>query len=107
MRVNSQDHQRAAGDVLLQPARKIQMPFVNHDFPFAASVADVTVGEVRGNAHIEIGAMLKNSEAAWNRAVAVEALNGRGHAMTAWHDYLAIDATSPWAAEARKRIAAD
>ena len=46
-------------------------------------------------------------EAAWNRAVAAEALNGRGHAMTAWHDYLAIDATSPWAAEARKRLAAD
>ena len=44
-------------------------------------------------------------EAAWNRAIAIEALNGRAHAMTAWHDYLAIDATSPWAAEARKRIA--
>jgi hypothetical protein len=44
-------------------------------------------------------------EAAWNRAVAIEALNGRAHAMTAWHDYLAIDAASPWAAEARKRIA--
>jgi hypothetical protein len=49
----------------------------------------------------------RTPEAAWNRAIAVEALNGRGHAMTAWHDYLAIDATSPWAAEARKRIAAD
>jgi hypothetical protein len=47
----------------------------------------------------------RTPEAAWNRAIAVEALNGRGHAMTAWHDYLAIDATSPWAAEARKRIA--
>jgi hypothetical protein len=46
-------------------------------------------------------------EAAWNRAVAIEALNGRDRAMTAWHDYLAIDETSPWAAEARKRIAAD
>jgi DUF4097 and DUF4098 domain-containing protein YvlB len=56
MRVNSQDHQRAAGDVLLQPAKKIQMPFVNGEFTFAASVADVTVGEVRGNAHIETGA---------------------------------------------------
>ena len=47
----------------------------------------------------------RTPEAAWNRAVAVEALNGRGHAMTAWHDYLAIDATSSWAAEARKRLA--
>jgi hypothetical protein len=44
-------------------------------------------------------------EAAWNRAIAVEALNGRGHAMTAWHDYLAIDETSGWAEEARKRTA--
>ncbi|HEV7426641.1 MAG TPA: zf-HC2 domain-containing protein [Thermoanaerobaculia bacterium] len=44
-------------------------------------------------------------EAAWNRAVAVEALNGRARAMTAWHDYLALDATSEWAAEARKGLA--
>jgi len=55
--VNSQDHQRGAGDVLLQPAKKVQMPFVNGEFTFAASVADVTVGEVRGNAHIENGAV--------------------------------------------------
>lgn len=47
----------------------------------------------------------RTPEAAWNRAIAIEALNGRGHAMTAWHDYLAIDASSPWAAEARKRLA--
>jgi hypothetical protein len=44
-------------------------------------------------------------EAAWNRAIATEALNGRARAMTAWHDYLGIDQTSPWAAEARKRLA--
>ena len=49
----------------------------------------------------------RTPEAAWNRAVAIEALNGRAHAMTAWHDYLAIDATSPWAVEARKRLVAD
>jgi hypothetical protein len=47
----------------------------------------------------------RTPETAWNRAVAIEALNGRAHAMTAWHDYLAIDGTSPWAAEARKRLA--
>jgi hypothetical protein len=47
----------------------------------------------------------RTPEAAWNRAIAVEALNGRGRAMTAWHDYLAIDQTSDWAAEARKRMA--
>jgi len=44
-------------------------------------------------------------EAAWNRAVATEALNGRARAMSAWHDYLAIDETSPWAVEARKQLA--
>ncbi|MGA8808136.1 MAG: hypothetical protein WB973_09695, partial [Thermoanaerobaculia bacterium] len=49
----------------------------------------------------------RSPEAMWNRAIAVEALNGRGHAMTAWHDYLAMDETSGWAAEARKRIAED
>jgi hypothetical protein len=47
----------------------------------------------------------RTPEAAWNRAIAIEALNGRSRAMPAWHDYLAIDATSPWAAEARKRLA--
>jgi hypothetical protein len=47
----------------------------------------------------------RTPEAAWNRAIATEALNGRARAMTAWHEYLAIDQTSPWAAEARKRLA--
>mgnify|MGYP001792246221 CR=1 FL=1 len=55
-RVNEPGHQSAPGDVLRQPAKKIQMPFVNGDFIFAASVADVTVGEVRGNARVETGA---------------------------------------------------
>jgi len=44
-------------------------------------------------------------EAAWNRAIATEALHGRARAMVAWHDYLAIDETSEWAAEARKKLA--
>jgi DUF4097 and DUF4098 domain-containing protein YvlB len=56
MRVNAPDHLRVAGDVLLEPKRKIQLPFVNGEFTFAASVADVTVGEVRGNARVETGA---------------------------------------------------
>lgn len=47
----------------------------------------------------------RTPEAAWNRAIATEALNGRARAMVAWHDYLAIDETSPWAAEARQRLA--
>jgi hypothetical protein len=47
----------------------------------------------------------RTPEAAWNRAVAAEALNGRAHAASAWNDYLAVDETSPWAAEARKHLA--
>jgi len=47
----------------------------------------------------------RTPEAAWNRALATEALNGPDSARTAWHDYLAIDPSSPWAAEARKRLA--
>lgn len=47
----------------------------------------------------------RTQEAAWNRAVAIEALNGRSGAKTAWHDYLAIDPGSAWAAEARKKLA--
>jgi DUF4097 and DUF4098 domain-containing protein YvlB len=56
MRVNLPDHPRAPSDVLLRPSQKIQLPFVTGDWVFAASVADVAVGEVRGNAHIETGA---------------------------------------------------
>lgn len=56
MRVNAASHQRIPGDVLLRPSQKIQMPFVTGDWVFAASVADVAVGEVRGNAHVETGA---------------------------------------------------
>jgi hypothetical protein len=46
----------------------------------------------------------RTPEAAWNRAVAMEALNGPKRAGIAWHDYLALDESSPWAAEARKRL---
>ena len=56
MRVNGPGHQPNQSDVLLQPSKKIQLPFVTGDFTFAASVADVTVGEVRGNARVETGA---------------------------------------------------
>jgi DUF4097 and DUF4098 domain-containing protein YvlB len=56
VRVNAPGHQSAPGDVLRQPAKKVQLPFVTGDFTFAASVADITVGEVRGNAHVETGA---------------------------------------------------
>lgn len=45
-------------------------------------------------------------EAAWNRAIATETLKGAGSDVTkrAWQDYLAIDPSSPWATEARKRL---
>jgi DUF4097 and DUF4098 domain-containing protein YvlB len=56
MRLNPPEHHRAASDVLLRPSQKIQLPFVTGDWTFAASVADVTVGEVRGNARVETGA---------------------------------------------------
>ncbi|HSY48166.1 MAG TPA: DUF4097 family beta strand repeat-containing protein [Thermoanaerobaculia bacterium] len=56
VRVNQASHQPVPGDVLLQPPVKIQLPFVNGDFNSAASVADVTISEVRGNAHIVFGA---------------------------------------------------
>lgn len=47
----------------------------------------------------------RTPEAAWNRALAIETLNGPASARTAWHDYLAVDSSSPWAAEARKKLA--
>lgn len=56
VRQNRPDHQAVPNDVMLQPAQKIQLPFVSGDFNFAASVADVTVGEIRGNCRIETGA---------------------------------------------------
>jgi DUF4097 and DUF4098 domain-containing protein YvlB len=56
MRLNPPEHHRAPGDVLLRPSQKIQLPFVTGDWVFAASVADVTVGEVRGSARVETGA---------------------------------------------------
>jgi hypothetical protein len=46
----------------------------------------------------------RTAEAAWNRALAMEALNGPKSATTAWHDYLARDPSSPWADEARKKL---
>jgi len=56
VRASAPDRPRAPNDVMLQPKKKVQMPFVTGDFVFSASVADVTVGEVRGNARVETGA---------------------------------------------------
>jgi len=44
-------------------------------------------------------------EARFNRALALTALNLKGEARKAWADYLAADAGSPWAAEARAQLA--
>ncbi len=55
-RLNPPEHHRAPSDVLLLPSQKIQLPFYTGNFTFSASVADVTVGEVRGSAHVETGA---------------------------------------------------
>jgi hypothetical protein len=48
----------------------------------------------------------RSPEAAWNRAIATEALNGAGSdaARSAWRDYLERDPASPWAKEALKRL---
>jgi CHAT domain-containing protein len=46
------------------------------------------------------------AEHAWNRAMAIEHLGGGGHAIKAWNDYLQLDPSSTWSAEARKHIRA-
>lgn len=46
----------------------------------------------------------KTPQTAWNRAIAIDALNLRGTAEDAWRDYLALDGDSAWAAEARSRL---
>ncbi|HXA19447.1 MAG TPA: hypothetical protein VN380_20820 [Thermoanaerobaculia bacterium] len=56
MRQNSANHQPVPSDVMLQPKQIIQLPYFIGDFTSVASIADVTVGEVRGNARIETGA---------------------------------------------------
>lgn len=48
----------------------------------------------------------KTSEAAWNRAVAMEAARGKKQSESAWRAYLTIDTSSPWAAEAQVRAQA-
>ena len=45
-------------------------------------------------------------EALFNRALILERMGPAADARLAWQRYLAVDATSPWAAEARERVAA-
>jgi hypothetical protein len=49
-------------------------------------------------------------EAAWNRALALEALSRKADAVKAWDDYLSLDSSSEWAKEAstkRSRLIED
>ncbi len=41
---------------------------------------------------------------AWNRALTIEALGVLPEAAKAWRDYLSMDSTSDWAAEAKQRL---
>lgn len=45
----------------------------------------------------------KSPEIAWNRALAIANLHNQRRTLAAWDAYLALDSTSPWAAEARER----
>lgn len=46
----------------------------------------------------------RHLDALFNRALALERLGDRNRAQRAWNDYLAVDATSAWATEARQRL---
>ena len=47
----------------------------------------------------------RTPESAWNRAFALELADRDADAVRAWNEYLTLDATSPWAKEARSHIA--
>jgi CHAT domain-containing protein len=49
--------------------------------------------------------LAQTPEIAWNRALAIESQYVREDAVAAWNDYLRLDSKSPWAAEARGRLA--
>jgi Flp pilus assembly protein TadD len=46
----------------------------------------------------------RHLDALFNRAIALDRLGDRERARQAWNDYLAVDATSTWATEARQRL---
>ncbi|MEA2571052.1 MAG: hypothetical protein QOI24_3053 [Acidobacteriota bacterium] len=49
--------------------------------------------------------LAQQPEIAWNRALATESQHVTSAAIAAWEDYLRLDPKSPWAAEAKERIA--
>jgi CHAT domain-containing protein/tetratricopeptide (TPR) repeat protein len=55
-------------------------------------------------AAVRAWALEQTPETAWNRALAMERMEQKRAAMTAWNDYLRLDPSSPWAAEARTRL---
>ncbi len=77
------------------------------------SAALLTRWKVRGDPHdlklaIEASqvawSIARTPEAAWNRASALEQMHLRDDSIKAWLDYLNLDASSPWAAEAREQL---
>lgn len=52
-------------------------------------------------------ALARTPEAAWNLAVAYQALDDRANARKAWQDYLQLDPSSPWAADVRDHYLPD
>ncbi|MCU1245238.1 MAG: hypothetical protein JWN02_1148, partial [Acidobacteria bacterium] len=64
---------------------------------------------VRGFASAQLSAerawrVGKSAEAAWNRALILDAINDREGARAAWEEYLHLDPGSSWAAEAREHL---
>ncbi|HEY2092457.1 MAG TPA: CHAT domain-containing protein [Thermoanaerobaculia bacterium] len=49
-------------------------------------------------------ALEQSPQAAWNRAIAAESMHARPLAIQAWRDYLALDSSSRWSAEARDHL---
>jgi hypothetical protein len=75
-----------------------------------AAVPDLAAALIASGGTEELHEARKLSEgsrtpvALWNRAMALHNLNDE-RALQAWNEYLAVDSKSPWADEARERIA--
>ncbi len=62
------------------------------------------VGRALESANTALRLDPQSAEARFNKALALEQLKLHDQAIDAWTQYLAIDASSPWAAEARQHI---
>ena len=65
-------------------------------------VADANAALARVTEALRMEAQL--APALFNRALALEAISGASASRQAWMDYLAVDSTSQWAAEARAHV---